>query len=62
MADILANRIQIRSDEVQGAQGQLNDFLALPPMPPRKLSGCCAGRNRRTKRLPVTAEDWAALG
>jgi len=62
VADILADRIQTRVEEAHEAQKQLNDFRALPPKPPRKLSGCCAGLNRRTKRLPVTAEDWAALG
>ena len=48
--------------EAHDAERQLRDFLALPPKPARPLSGCCAGRHRRVRKLPVTAADWAALG
>jgi transposase-like protein len=37
--------------EAHEAEVQLRDFLALPPKPERPLSGCCAGRHRRPKRL-----------
>lgn len=58
LADIIQNKVQ----EVHAAQSHLRDFLALPPRPSRPLSGCCAGLHRRAKRMPVTPEDWAALG
>jgi hypothetical protein len=53
VADILADRIQTRVEEAHAAQSQLHDFLREPPKPPRKLSGCCAGRERRVKVLLV---------
>jgi hypothetical protein len=62
VADILADLIQTKVIEAHAAQDQLRDFRALPPRPPRKLTGCCAGLHRRAKRMPVTSEDWAALG
>jgi len=60
--DDLRGRLQTRVTEAHAAQEVLNAFLALPPKPPRKLSGCCAGFNRRTKKIPTTPEEWAALG
>jgi hypothetical protein len=62
VADLLVDRVQFRVMEAHEAQNQLRYFLALPPRPPRPLSGCCAGLHRRAKRVPVTPEDWAALG
>ena len=62
VAEILAELVQSKVMEVHEAQNQLRYFLALPPRPPRPLSGCCAGLHRRAKRMPVTPEDWAALG
>jgi hypothetical protein len=58
--DILDDLVQIKVEQSHAAQNYLRDFRALPPRPPRKLTGCCAGRHRRVKRLPVTPEDWAA--
>src|SRR6516165_1262146 len=62
VAEILAKLVQSRVMEVHEAQNQLCYFQALPPRPPRPLSGCCAGLHRRAKRMPVTPEEWAALG
>ena len=62
VAEILADVVQDRVLDAHAAKNHLRDFLELPPRPPRKLTGCCAGRHRRAKRLPVTPEDWAALG
>jgi hypothetical protein len=62
VAEILADVIRNKVLEVHAAQNHLRDLLALPPKPPRPLSGCCAGLHRRAKRMPVTPEDWAALG
>jgi Homeodomain-like domain len=62
VAEWLVDRVQFRVTEAHEAQNQLRDFLALPPRPPRPLSGCCAGLHRRAKRMPVTPEEWAALG
>ena len=62
VAEILVDVVQDRVLDAHAAKNHLRDFLALPRRPPRPLSGCCAGRHRRAKRLPVTPEDWAALG
>src|SRR5579864_457512 len=58
----LPDLIQRKVAEAHLAQTEFGYFLALPPRPPRKLTGCCAGRHRRVKKMPVTAADWAALG
>ena len=58
----LPDLVQVKVAEAHEAQVQLRDFLTLPSRPPRKLTGCCAGLHRRVKKMPVTAEDWAALG
>jgi hypothetical protein len=60
--DILDDLVQIKVEQSHAAQSELRYLRSLPPRPPRKLTGCCAGRHRIAKRLPVTAEDWAALG
>jgi hypothetical protein len=62
VAETLADVVQDKVLDAHAAKNHLRDFLALPPKPPRPLSGCCAGRHRRAKRMPVTPEDWAALG
>jgi hypothetical protein len=62
VAEIMIDPVQYRVLQAHEAKNQLRYFLELPPRPPRKLTGCCAGRHRRAKRLPVTPEDWAALG
>jgi hypothetical protein len=61
VSDILDDLVQSKVVEAHEAQEQLRYFRSLPPRPPRTLTGCCAGRHRRAKRLPVTPEDWAAL-
>ena len=60
--DKLGARLQTRVEEAHAAQDKLREILALPAKPPRPLSGCCAGRHRKIKKLPVTKEEWAALG
>jgi hypothetical protein len=62
VAEILPNLVHTKVAEAHEAQDQLRYLLALPPAAPRKLTGACAGLHRRAKSLPVTAEDWAALG
>ena len=62
VSGILVDLVQTKVFEAHEAQNELRYFRALPPTPPRKLTGCCAGLHRRAKRVPVTPEDWAALG
>jgi hypothetical protein len=62
IADALSSLVQNRVAEAHLAQNELNLYLREPPRPPRKLTGCCAGRHRRVKKWPMTAQDWAALG
>jgi hypothetical protein len=57
VSEILDDLVQNKVVEAHEAQNQLRDFRSLPPRPPRKLTGCCAGRHRKAKRLPVTPED-----
>jgi hypothetical protein len=59
---LMPDLIQAKVAEAHEAQTQFGHFLREPPKPPRKLSGCCAGRYRRAKRMPRTPEEWAALG
>jgi hypothetical protein len=40
--EVLPDLIQAKVAEAHLAQTELGYFLALPPKPPRKLSGCCA--------------------
>jgi hypothetical protein len=49
VSDDLAGLIQKRVAEVHEAQVEHNRFRALPPRPPRKLSGCCARYERTVK-------------
>jgi hypothetical protein len=51
--EALPDLIQAKVAEAHLAQTELRDILALPPKPPRPLSGCCAGRQRRTKQLSM---------
>ena len=62
VAETLTDRVQKVVERVHQAQDDLRRYRAEPPKPPRKLSGCCAGLYRRPKRMPRTAEEWAALG
>ena len=62
VTEILTDRVQKRVEQVHEAQDDLRRYRAQPPKPPRKLSGCCAGRHRRAKTIPRTPEEWAALG
>ncbi len=59
---ILPDLIQDKVTEAHLAQTEFGNFLREPPRPPRPLSGCCAGRHRKPKRMPRTPEEWAALG
>jgi hypothetical protein len=60
--EALPRLLQAKIAEAHLAQTEFRDFLNEPPKPLRKLSGCCAGRMRRLKRIPQTAAEWAALG
>jgi hypothetical protein len=60
--DALPELLQQRVAEAHLAQTEFRYFLLEPPKPLRPLSGCCAGRHRKIKRIPRTAEEWAALG
>jgi hypothetical protein len=62
VVDVLPKLLQNKVAEAHLAQTEFGYFLREPPKPPRPLSGCCAGRHRRVKRMSVTAEEWAALG
>jgi len=62
IADILEKLLHDKVWDAHAAEQGLRWFLELPPPPLRKLSGCCAGRMRRLKRIPQTAAEWAALG
>jgi hypothetical protein len=58
----LERPVQKRAEQASEAKNQLRYLLALPPKPVRPLSGCCARRHRKVRKMPVTAADWAALG
>src|SRR5215831_17097266 len=60
VAEILHTLVNDKVAQAHAAEQELRWFLQRPPPPPRKLSGCCAGRGRKPKKLPVTAEDWPA--
>jgi hypothetical protein len=47
--DELTGIIQKRVEAVHFAQNELKYYMAEPPKPPRKLSGCCAGYERNVK-------------
>ena len=47
VVEALPDLIQNKVVEAHLAQTELRHFLALPPKPLRKLSGCCAGFERR---------------
>jgi hypothetical protein len=48
---ILPDLIQEKVAEAHLAQTELGYYLVLPPKPPRKLAGCCAGYERRSTKL-----------
>jgi hypothetical protein len=50
VSDDLAGLVQKKVEEAHQAQNELKYYLAEPPRPPRKLSGCCAQYARREKR------------
>ena len=50
VSDDLASLVQKKVEEAHLAQNELKYYLAEPPKPPRKLSGCCARYARREKR------------
>jgi len=47
VADVLVDIIQKKVEQAHEAKQRLRDYRALPSRPPRPLSGCCAGRERR---------------
>ena len=57
VADVLADRVHESVRQVHEAQDRLRQFRALPPKPPRPLSGCCKGRERRLKGFASPASD-----
>jgi hypothetical protein len=61
-AQIVDQFLRSRLADVITAQTHTRLYLDRPLPPLRKLSGCCAGRTRRLKRIPQTAAEWAALG
>jgi hypothetical protein len=46
-SDILVDVIQSKVAAACTARDELRDFRQLPPKPPRRLSGCCAGYLRK---------------
>jgi hypothetical protein len=47
VVNAVPNLIQSKVAEAHTAQNELRYYLALPPRPPRPLSGCCTGLHRR---------------
>jgi hypothetical protein len=43
VADVLDTLVQRKVEQAHEAQTQLRYFRQLPPRPPRRLTGCCAG-------------------
>jgi hypothetical protein len=62
VAKTLHELVREKVSDAHAAEQELRWFLDRPPPPPRKLSGCCAGLHRKIKKMPRTAEEWAALG
>jgi hypothetical protein len=46
VSKILTDLLQAKVAEACEARQEFGYFLQEPPKPPRKLSGCCAGRQR----------------
>ena len=44
--------------DLRPSKDQLRNFLREPPKPPRKLSGCCAGRYRRPMCQEYRCSRW----
>jgi hypothetical protein len=57
---ILNDLVQDKVREAHEAQQEFRYFLQEPPKPPRKLSGCCAGRYRKPKKWPMTEKVLGA--
>jgi hypothetical protein len=55
VTEILSDLLQTRVAEAHRAQQELRDILALPPRPPRPLSGCCAGLERKPRNRSISA-------
>jgi hypothetical protein len=51
VAEILTGLLQDKVAQAHLAQNELKYFLQEAPKPPRPLSGCCAGRERRLKKF-----------
>jgi hypothetical protein len=51
VVESLPDLIQSKVVEAHLAQSELGYFLALPPNPPRALSGCCADRQRKRENI-----------
>ncbi len=49
VSEALCDLIQNKVVEAHFAQSELRYFLALPPNPPRALSGCCVNRQRKNE-------------
>jgi hypothetical protein len=62
VADVLTDLVQKTIEQAHQAQDDLRRYRSEPPKPPRRLSGCCAGYDRKPKRTPRTAAEWGALG
>jgi hypothetical protein len=62
VAQALSDRVQRVIEQAHQAQDDLRRYRAEPSKPTRRLSGCCAGYERKLKRMPRTAAEWAALG
>jgi hypothetical protein len=48
IAVILADLVRTKVAEAHEADDQLRNFLREPPKPARRLSGCCAGYERKS--------------
>ena len=51
VVEVIVDRVQRKVFEAHAACDQLRDFCALPPRPPHRLSGCCAGYFRKPNGL-----------
>lgn len=49
--EVLPDVLQTKVAQAHQAQEELRYLLTLPPRPPRPLSGCCAGRERKPANL-----------
>ena len=61
LVKILPDLLQNQVAEAHLAQTEFGYFLALPPRPPRPLTGCCAGLHRRAYKA-AARNGRSALG